>query len=103
MINQNIYHQKLFLIYVYEFFEENKVKMFYEILKPTMDFAWDFRSHTLEENQKYLLRWKRMNNIRLCDFSNKPRILDNGMVVYIERISGNYKNLIFEGEDRRCE
>lgn len=94
---------KLWLIYIFEFYEEDHLKMFDAILHEKLETPYHFHNHTEEENQKFLARWRRYNNIRLCDFEivKKPN-LKKGVPEYIRRVNGVYHDKIdFMGEDTR--
>ena len=94
---------KLFLIYMFEFYEEDHMKIFDAILHEKLDFPYKFHNHSQEENAKMLSQWRRINNIRLCEYEviKKPAFKD-GVPIYIKRISGEpKKQLNFMGEDVR--
>jgi len=76
---------RLFLIYVYEHFKGNKVKIFNAITTNYQDFDWKFSSHTPEENEKFLLDWKRKNHIRLSDYVFKSGIGEDGVPYFINK------------------
>lgn len=63
--------QKLFLIYVFEKFERNQAKMFDFLSTHKFDDEWFNKEHTQEENHRYLIEWKRKNNIFFGDYEFK--------------------------------
>lgn len=92
---------KLFLIYCYEFFEENDAKLFNEMVRPSFNYPYKFQEHTPEENKKYLLDWKRQNGIRLGDFEyvKTPKYNKYGTPFFIKRIRGEFRKCDFDVTD----
>ena len=94
---------KIWLIYIFEFYEEDHLRVFDAILHEKLETPYHFHNHTEEENRKMLARFKRVNNIRLCDYEviKKPFFKD-GVPIYIRRIGGEKrKDFDFLGEDTR--
>lgn len=91
---------KIFMIYCFEYFEENDAKLFDEIVSQQMCYPRKFKNYTEEENKKYLAEWKRKNNIKLCDFEllKTPRYNKYGTPIFIKRVNGTYTPCGFDEE-----
>ena len=84
---------KLFLIYMYEFFDGNQAKIFNEISAQNQPYDWQFAIHTNEENHQYLMNWRRKNHIRMSDYKHYviPKMNENKIPIVIEKINKERK------------
>lgn len=67
--NKGRKYERMFLIYLYEKFEGNNVKIFNEISSGSRVLLdRDFSSFTCVENNKYLDDWIKENNIKVSNY-----------------------------------
>ena len=85
MRNRNYF--KLFMIYVYEFFKGNQAKIYNEIVTQQNPYDHEFITHTNEENNKFLMDWRRKNHIRMGDYNYYPvpKMNENKIPIFIEK------------------
>lgn len=92
--------EHLFLIYLYEFYGEKDAKLYNELHAQNREYPRDFENYTEKENMDYLMRWKKLNGIRVGDFKIyiPPTFNQYGTPIFIKRVRGEYKECIYESE-----